>query len=137
MEVYRHKVQYYETDRMGITHHSNYIRWMEEARVDFLARQGWIYARLEEAGIVSPVRALDCKYLAPSTFDDDIDIAVSVAEFRGVVLKLRYEMRKQDGKVICEAHSEHVFLSAGGGFIRLQRDYPEFYQLLMRLAQEA
>ena len=46
-------------------------------------------------------------------------------------------MRKQDGKVICEAHSEHVFLNAGGGFIRLQRDYPEFYQLLMRLAQEA
>ena len=32
---YIHTVQYYETDKMGITHHSNYIRWMEEARVDF------------------------------------------------------------------------------------------------------
>lgn len=36
MNAYQHTVQYYETDRMGITHHSNYIRWMEEARVDFL-----------------------------------------------------------------------------------------------------
>lgn len=31
MTAYHHLVQYYETDRMGITHHSNYIRWMEEA----------------------------------------------------------------------------------------------------------
>lgn len=50
--AYAHKVQYYETDRMGVTHHSNYIRWMEEARVDFLAQIGWDYAKLEEAGII-------------------------------------------------------------------------------------
>ena len=41
MNAYRHTVQYYETDRMGIVHHSNYIRWMEEARVDDLAQLGW------------------------------------------------------------------------------------------------
>lgn len=41
MEPYLHKVQYYETDKMGIAHHSNYIRWMEEARVDFLEKIGW------------------------------------------------------------------------------------------------
>ena len=38
MEIYKHKIQYYETDKMGVTHHSNYIRWMEEARVDFLSQ---------------------------------------------------------------------------------------------------
>ena len=38
--MYTHKVQYYETDKMGITHHSNYIRWMEEARIDFLEKSG-------------------------------------------------------------------------------------------------
>lgn len=41
MQKYRHIVQYYETDKMGITHHSNYIRWMEEARIDFLRQIGW------------------------------------------------------------------------------------------------
>ena len=68
MEPYRHTVQYYETDRMGITHHSNYIRWMEEARIDFLERIGWGYDKLEREGIVSPVTALDCKYKASTTF---------------------------------------------------------------------
>ena len=32
--VYMHEVQYYETDAMQIVHHSNYIRWFEEARHD-------------------------------------------------------------------------------------------------------
>lgn len=40
--MYQHIVQYYETDKMGITHHSNYIRWMEEASSEhcFLNEQG-------------------------------------------------------------------------------------------------
>ena len=47
MKPYIHTVQYYETDCMGITHHSNYIRWMEEARVDFLTQVGWPLKTLE------------------------------------------------------------------------------------------
>ena len=30
IELYNHKAQYYETDQMGIIHHSNYLRWFEE-----------------------------------------------------------------------------------------------------------
>ena len=45
--AYIRKVQYHETDKMGITHHSNYIRWMEEARVNYLEQIGWPYDRLE------------------------------------------------------------------------------------------
>ena len=55
MNTYRHTVQYYETDKMGITHHSNYIRWMEEARVDFMSQIGWDYAKLEKQGVICPV----------------------------------------------------------------------------------
>ena len=58
MKPYIHKVQYYETDKMGITHHSNYVRWMEEARIEFLDQIGWSYVRMEEEGIISPVLAV-------------------------------------------------------------------------------
>ena len=67
---YLHKVQYYETDRMGITHHSNYIRWMEEARIDFLSQLGWDYDRLESEGIISPVLGVQVKYKKSTTFPD-------------------------------------------------------------------
>lgn len=70
MQKYRHIVQYYETDKMGITHHSNYIRWMEEARIDFLRQIGWDYAKLESIGIISPVIAVNCKYKKSTTFED-------------------------------------------------------------------
>ena len=46
MVPYDHKVQYYETDGMGIVHHSNYIRWFEEARVDLLEQLGFGYRDL-------------------------------------------------------------------------------------------
>lgn len=137
MRAYHHKVQYYETDKMGITHHSNYIRWMEEARVDFLKEYGWPYDKMEETGIFSPVTAVECKYKVSTTFADLIDITISVVECKGVKLKLKYEMRKQDGQLACEAYSEHCFLNPEGKFIRLQKEYPQLHQLLTDLAEKA
>ncbi len=133
MKVYQHKVQYYETDKMGITHHSNYIRWMEEARTVFLAEYGWSYDKIEAAGIFSPVIAVDCRYKLSTTFADLIDITVSVIEFKGVKLKLKYEMKNADGKLVCEAYSEHCFLNKDGKLIRLQKEHPDLYQILMDL----
>ena len=52
ISLYEHRVSYYETDQMGIVHHSNYIRWFEDARVDFLEKVGFSYAKMEEIGIM-------------------------------------------------------------------------------------
>ena len=130
MESYVHKVQYYETDRMGITHHSNYIRWMEEARIAFLAGIGFSYAKLEEMGVVSPILSISCKFLAATTFDDDIFITVSVTEFRGVKLHLAYVMKNAEGKTVCEAASEHAFLDRNGRPVRMKKEYPELFAAL-------
>ena len=130
-EMYRHIVQYYETDKMGITHHSNYIRWMEEARIDFLSQIGWSYAKLEEKGIISPVVSVECKYMQPTTFSDAVDIEIMVREFKGVKLKLKYIMKNDKGVTVCEACSEHCFLDAKGIPIRLKKEYPLFYNALI------
>lgn len=133
MFTYHRTVHYHETDKMGITHHSNYVRWMEEARIDFLKQIGWGYDKLEEEGIVSPVTAIDCRYKAPTTFPDEISIDVLVAELKGIVLKLKYVMTNQDGKKVFEGRSEHCFLNKDGRIMRLGRECPEFYELLMSL----
>lgn len=133
-QIYEHKVQYYETDKMGITHHSNYIRWMEEARVDFLSQIGWDYAKLESMGIVSPVVSVECKYKTTSTFSDIIRISVSVEEFKGVKLKLGYLMTNTENKVVCEAKSEHCFLNQRGMPMRLSKEFPALYETLTELS---
>ena len=132
---YEHVVQYYETDKMGITHHSNYIRWMEEARVDFLSQIGWNFAKLESLGIVSPVVAVECQYKATTTFLEVIRISVAVEEFRGVKLKLKYRMTNSEEKLVCEGKSEHCFLDTDGKPIRLNKEFPDFYKTLTELAE--
>jgi len=129
MNSYMHRVNYYETDKMGIVHHSNYIRWMEEARIDFFDQIGWNFRKIEETGIVSPVVSVDCKYKNSTFFDDEIMICVKVEEFKGVKLKLGYEM-KRDDLVVCEAQSEHCFLNAEGHILNLKREIPELYKVL-------
>ena len=121
MFIYKHEVQYYETDRMGITHHSNYVRWMEEARTLFLREIGWPYERIEEEGIISPVTSLSCEYKATSTFADEISIEITVKGVKSARLSFEYRMLNQDGTIVCTAVSEHSFMS---------KDYPIFFDLL-------
>ena len=134
---YLHKVQYYETDRMGITHHSNYIRWMEEARIDFLSQLGWDYDRLESEGIISPVLGVQVKYKKSTTFPDEISIAVSVADYRNVRLKLAYEMKNRQGETVCTAESEHCFINENGNLIVLKKQFPKLHEDLMNAMEQA
>lgn len=130
MEPYIHKVQYYETDRMQVTHHSNYIRFMEEARVSYLSRIGWDYKRMEQEGIISPVVEISCKYRKTTTFEDVIAVEVYVKEVSSVKLKLGYRMRSGD-ELIFTAESVHCFLNEKGAPLHLKKELPGFYEALM------
>lgn len=92
---YIHQAQYYETDQMGIIHHSNYIRWMEEARIAYMDELGFPYKKVEEAGIISPVLSVQCDYKAMTYFGDRVCIDVKLSSFRGVKYEISYEMRDE------------------------------------------
>ena len=125
----RHKVQYYETDMMGVTHHSNYIRWMEEARVDLMDRIGFPYSRMEAESVLCVVKSLQVNFLKPCTFGDEVDIAVTVRDFNGVVVTLAYDMKVRD-ELVFSGTSEHVFLNREGRFVRMKKVMPEFCAVL-------
>ncbi len=135
MEKYLHKVQYYETDKMGITHHSNYIRFMEEARVDFMEQLGFGYDKMESMGIASPVVSVKCNYKKITTFPDIIEIAVTVTKIAPVKLILGYEMTV-NGQVVCVAESTHGFLDSEGHIVRVDKSVPEFWECLKRETHE-
>lgn len=134
MKSYLHKVQYYETDKMGITHHSNYIRWMEEARIDFLSQIGISYAKLESEGIISPVLAVDCRYKRSTTFSDTISIDVKVKEFKGVRLVLEYTMKNAaDDSLVLTGTTEHCFLNMESRPVNMKKEFPEIFQKLTEI----
>ena len=126
MKPYLHTVRYYETDMMGIAHHANYLHWMEEARIDFMDQLGFPYAAMEASGVFSPVKAVACEYKASCTFGDRIAVSVSVESFNGVIMTIRYRMQKEQGRIVCEARSEHVFLNREGRFVRMKKEMPGF-----------
>ena len=78
-----HKVQYYETDQMGVVHHSNYIRWFEEARTDLLERAGLGYDKMEERGIMVPVLAVSCEYKSSVRYGESVAIIPKVEAYTG------------------------------------------------------
>lgn len=137
MHQYIRKINYYETDKMGITHHSNYVRIMEEARIDMLEKLGFGYDRWEKDGIVSPVIGIECEYKRPTTFADELRVEVEIVEYRTVRLAVEYSMyNNATGELVFKGKSRHCFVNTAGRPMALAKDYPEYDKMLSsQLAQ--
>lgn len=129
MKPYLHCVKYYECDRMGITHHSNYVRFMEDARIDWMDQLGYGFERMEAEGVVSPVLSVALQYKHPTTFKDVISIVVKVEKISNLKISFAYTMTVDD-QVVCTAQSTHCFLENNRP-VSLQTRFPDFYQLLI------
>lgn len=123
---YQHKVQYYETDRMGITHHSNYLRFMEEARTEWMESMGMSYDTFEQLGLTSPMLSVSCNYKRPTTYSDIIDIAVYIKDCAHLKIRVAYVMTCR-GEVVCTGESSHCFLDEKGRPVSLKKSYPDVY----------
>ncbi len=126
MIVYERKAFYHETDQMGVIHHSNYFRWLEEARVYFLDELGLSYKKMEEIGIISPVVSISADYRKPVKFDDVVLIYIKITKYTGIKLELEYEIRdKQTDEIRVIASSKHCFIK-DNSIVSLKKEYPDF-----------
>lgn len=138
MEPYIRQAKYYETDQMGIIHHSNYIRWMEEARIDVLDQLGYPYRRFEEMGYMSPVLHAECDYKKSVRFGDEVKIIVSLQDFGKVKFTLRYDMYNMtEGEVLsASGTTTHCFLKKDGRPIMMNKEMKEFSETMEKLLGE-
>ena len=123
---YRHKVQYYETDKMGMVHHSNYIRWFEEARTDYLEVLGLPYDRMEAEGIGSPVLSVQCQYKSKVVYGETVTIEVALKSYSGLRMQIGYRVTGDDGKVRCVGETGHCFVNQNGRPVTLAKKKPEW-----------
>lgn len=123
---YEHHAKYYETDQMGIIHHSNYVKWMEEARLDLMDQIGLNYRQMEEMEIISPVLSISVEYHSMVHFDDTVVIQTKLAKYNGIKMEVEYIMTdKETNELRTTARSSHCFLNKSGKPISLKRSYPE------------
>ena len=124
---YEYQAQYYETDQMGIIHHSNYIRWFESARIWYMQQIGVDYRDMEEMGIISPVLEVHCVYKSMVHFGDTVEILPKIEKYNGIKLELSYVIQdKATQEVRTCGNSLHCFLNREGRPVSLKRTSPAF-----------
>ena len=115
LRPYEHHAKYYETDQMGIIHHSNYVKWMEEARMDLMDQMGLSYKQMEEMEIISPVLSIAVEYHSMVHFDDTVVIQTKLVKYNGIKMEVEYVMTdKETGELRTTARSSHCFLNRSG-----------------------
>lgn len=135
--IFERKINYYETDRMGVVHHSNYIRFLEEARCALLEKIGIPFSYLEENGITIPVLGVNVEYKYHVTFDDIIEIHVFTKEFNGVRLTMGYNVKdKKNGNIVLKGETKHCFTDRNLRPINLKKYNLEIYNKFNNLKEE-
>ena len=131
MYIYERKAHYHETDQMGVIHHSNYLRWMEEARIEYLNAANLNYKSLEDIGIISPIVSVNVEYKKPVKFDDVVLIKLQIVKYTGVSFEFDYDIvNKETGELCIKAHTKSCFLR-NGRVISIRRECPEYDKKLL------
>ena len=106
------KVRYCETDQMGFVHHSNYLKYFEVARLEWLTELGISYKNMEENGILLPVIYSEIKYLYPLKFDDFFIVKVGLDQIPRSKLILNYKIENNENKKVCLGNVHLAFLNS-------------------------
>lgn len=113
-------MRYAETDQAGMAHHSAFLPWFEEGRVELLRSLGKPYQEFETEGIHFPVREVFCRYWASARFDDVLTVATVIEEVGGASVRFAYRiMRESDATLIAEGYTLHACVNDEGKIKRL------------------
>ena len=128
-----HKVNFYDTDAMAVVHHSNYIRWFEIGRVEFLRRAGITLTELMDDGYVFPITEVSAKYMNSGYFDDELIIETTPVALTKAKMAFSYRvLRACDDTVLVTGFTQNVFTSrATGKITRLPDKYYDKLKIML------
>ena len=104
-------VRYYETDQMGIVHHSNYIRYFECARNLMMKEGGYPIEQCEQEGVTIPIVSVECKFKHPAHMGDVVRVVASIESVPMAKLTVKQAVYNQDGVLCAEGTVTLGFLN--------------------------
>jgi len=114
---------------MGIVHHSNYIRWLEESRIDFMEQIGYGYDRVSEHGIDFAVLGVAVDYKQSVRFNDIVEIHLTISELTAVRMSIKYKILR-NGVICATGETRHCAIhSKKHKVVSLQKEIPELFDL--------
>jgi acyl-CoA thioester hydrolase len=104
------RVRYGETDKMGYVYYGNYPLYYEVGRTELMRNFGYSYHKIEEMGIVLPVKTLDIKYHKAAMYDDLLTIKTTIKELPGVRITFYYEVLNEKEELLNEGSTMLIFV---------------------------
>jgi acyl-CoA thioester hydrolase len=130
-------VRYCETDQMGIVHHSNYPVWFEAGRTEFFNKLGVRYSQIEKQGVLLPLTGLECDFISPVRYEDEVIVKTRISGFSGIRLNFGYEVvLKADGSLAASGETGHAWTDRSLKPINIKKVMPELHGLIIRFLQE-
>ena len=90
------RVEYYDTDKMGVVHNSVYFLYFEKGRTETMRNLGFPYNQIEQRGVIMPLVDQYCKYISPSYYDDVLTIRTFIDEMPCSKFNFRYEVFRKE-----------------------------------------
>jgi len=115
---YFFRAKYSETDKMGFVHHSNYIKYFENARWEMFRELGISYFKLEKEGYYMPVIEIESKFIKPVFYDDEIKITTIITKIPSVKMEFSFELSSKSGELLNRAKVVCAFIDSKTGKVR-------------------
>jgi acyl-CoA thioester hydrolase len=105
---YGMRVRFFETDLMGIVHHSAYLTYVEAGRVEYLRRRNADYRAFVESGYHMPVIEAHLEYKRAARFDDELVVEVRLGALTRVTVRFDYRVLRPGAggeELLCQGHT--------------------------------
>ena len=119
---FKTRVYYYDTDKMGVVYHSNYLKWMEIARTEYFRDMPITYNNIEEMGYVLAIRKVDIEYINSAKYDDIIEIFVEIKKIDNIKIEFYYEMYDDKNILKAKGTTVNVFVDNKGNLKRISQE---------------
>jgi len=126
------RVLFADTDGMGIVYHTNYIKWFEIGRNEYLRQIGFPYSVLEKDKFWLPVSSVECSYRLPAYYDDVLEISSWIGELKSATVVINYEIhRKSTDELLVIGHTKHAITDDKLKPVRFKTYRPDLYKRIV------
>lgn len=128
---YVRKANFYETDQMGVIHHSNYIRWFEEARCYYMEAMGYGYDRATEEHIDIMLTGLSCEYKSIVRYGETVSIELGLTQMTPTRITCVYTVRdRETGVLRATGETRHCYWhSEKKRPVSLKKELPDLFEI--------
>ncbi len=126
------RVLFADTDGMGIVYHTNYIKWFEIGRNEYLRQIGFPYSVLEKDKFWLPVASVECFFKMPAYYDDVLEISSWIGALKAATVVINYEIhRKATGELLVTGHTKHAITDDKLKPVRFKTYRPDLYKRIV------